>query len=128
MPLNFFVHLEADDTPSEDDGETAWRSTHIKLRHGGCVILADVFIDGYSGRRRANVIRDDFDLPLDYAQRLAIAACRWCAYEMAEDSVMIQSECDFEALVRWIAYHSEGQAVLRKLRRRLASTSTGATR
>src|SRR5256885_1693237 len=104
MALIFLIDLGIGDFVSEDDGETAWNATDLTFGFGKLRFAASVLVDGYSGRTKAVVTRDDFQLAPNFAERLAIAVYRSFGPDRLD---MAMCWCDLEWIIRRIAYYSE---------------------
>ena len=124
MALIVLVDLGIGDFVSEDDGETAWNATDLKFGFAKLRFAASVLVDGYSGSTKAVVTRDDFQLTPNFAERLAIAVYRSCGPDPLEASDMAMCWADLEWIIRRIAYYSEAQSALRKIRHALAGART----
>jgi hypothetical protein len=121
MALWTIVELVESGAVSEDDGTSAWRSTDVAFGWFGARVVADVQADSYSFDARAKVKRDDFELPADLLERLAIRLYWLCSADMhAIGSDLGAANCNIEAVVREICYHAEAESILRKFRAGIA--------
>jgi hypothetical protein len=122
MSLWILVELIEQGAVSEDDGETAWQSTHVQFGWGRAHAVVDIHVDGYSGNSVAHVIRDDFGLPANSLERLGIRLYQLCAPSMhAAGSDLGAGTCDIESIAANLFYQSEADRLLRKLRAGIAT-------
>lgn len=117
MALIFEVQLEETGAVTEDDGVSVWQATTVSFGCGAAGITSEVQVDGYTDNKKVAVSRDDFGLPPRLAELLALAIYRSCGATMRQhDCDFCTAACNVESLINRVFYHSDAQALLRKIR------------
>jgi hypothetical protein len=117
MPLWMNVELNDNGQVSPDDGESSWGSTLIYFGWGGKHVIADVHMDGYSGKTKAKITDDTIGLPTHLLERLAISLFWSCGSSLREGfSDLGFALIEVERVVESLFYRGDAQHVLNKFR------------
>ena len=123
MSVMFDLYMEQKEA-SEDDGDSVWCATSLRLGCGGAWISGKVLVDGYSGTTKVTLHRDDFGLEPRLAEQLTVSIYQAWGASMREHNLNTATASgDAESLIQSVFYRSDAQALLRKINATVAKRS-----